>query len=87
MKLAWVPRTLGAGGGGRLMLLYSTAATPDDVIEGFAVAWLAAEHSASALAGEREAAEAGLSAASRVWLPEWRREAGERIDEFLGIGD
>ena len=41
----------------------------------------------SALAKEREDAEAGLSAASRVWLPEWRREAGERIDEFLGIGD
>ena len=43
---AW---SLGAGGEGRLLLLYARDASPADLIEGFAVAWLAARDAAGAL--------------------------------------
>ena len=64
---------LGAGGDGRLLLLYSTTATAHDVVEGFAVAWLAAKQ--VPLGGRREEAVASLGAASLGWLPAWRRDA------------
>ena len=50
---AW---TLGAGGDGKLLLVYATDATPADVIEGVAIAWLAAHAAAPALGGGRLAA-------------------------------
>ena len=70
---AW---TLGAGGHGRLLLLYSTEATADDVIEGFAVAWCAAHSAESALLHKsRPESVVGLAAASAQSLAEWRRDA------------
>ena len=66
--------SLGAGGDGRLLLLYSTTASAADVIEGFAVAWLAARASATALNGESDGATAGLAAACVASLPAWRRD-------------
>jgi len=56
------PWTLCASGGGRLLLLYDTHAAPADVIDGFAVAWLAAAASAPSLRGGREAPNAAQSA-------------------------
>ena len=67
--------TLGAGGDGRLLLLYSTSAEPADVIEGFAVAWLVAHRAAAALGGGRDVAVAGLREASLTSLSDWRRGA------------
>ena len=67
--------TLGAGGSGRLILLYSTSATPEDVIEGFAVSWFAAQQAALPLSGEREEAVAGLGASSLAYLSAWRCDA------------
>ena len=67
--------TLGAGGDGRLLLLYSTSAKAADVIEGFAVAWTAAHRAAAALSGGREASEAGLREASLESLSNWRHNA------------
>ena len=67
--------TLGAPGEGRLLLLYGADARPEDLIEGFAVAWLAALEAAEALCEGREAAAKGLAEASVACLPEWRRES------------
>ena len=80
---AW---TLGAGGQGRLMLLFGVSATAADVVEGFAVAWLVAHLEAATLRGGREAASAGLAAVSVASLPEWRREAAalQRAMESAG---
>ena len=70
---AWA---LGATGKGQLMLLYSQEATNKDVIEGFAVAWLAANAAADQLCDDQTAAAmAGLAEVSASWLPAWRREA------------
>jgi len=69
------PWTLCASGGGRLLLLYDTHAAPADVIDGFAVAWLAAAASAPSLRGGREEAMRGLAAASAASLGQWRRDA------------
>ena len=62
---AW---SLGAGGDGRLLLLYSTDATTAEVIEGFGAAWLAANEAADALSAERKVASAGLAAVSVRWV-------------------
>ena len=67
--------TLGAGGDGRLLLLYSSTATAADVIEGFGAAWLAAQAAEDALHGERGEAMAGFATASVASLPVWSHEA------------
>ena len=80
---AW---TLGAGGQGRLMLLFGVSATAADVVEGFAVAWLVAHLEAATLRGGREAASAGLAAVSVASLPEWRREAAALRESMESAG-
>ena len=81
---AW---TLGAGGDGRLLLLYSTTASSADLVEGFACAWLAARGAAAALhEPRREAAEAGLALASAASLRGWRRDAAALHDEMAAAG-
>ena len=69
---AW---TIGAGGDGRLLLLYSTTATAADVIKGFGVAWLAAQAAEDVLCGGRDEAVAGFAAVSAASLPEWSHAA------------
>ena len=78
--------TLGAGGDGRLILLYSTSATSADVIEGFAVAWLAACRAAVPLSGGRDAAAAALGAASLTSLSDWRNDASNLRDTMEAAG-
>ena len=80
---AW---TLGAGGEGRLLLLYTADATPADVIEGFIVAWLAAQEAAAPLANRREAAADGLAAFSVGSLSDWRRDSAALRDEMEAAG-
>ena len=80
---AW---TLGAGGDGKLLLVYEKVATPADVIEGFAVAWLAAHAAAPALGGGRLAAEAALASASVESLAAWRRDAASLRDAMDAAG-
>ena len=80
---AW---TLGAAGDGRLLLLYSKSATSADVIEGFAVAWLATRELEAELCGERAAASAGLAAASAASLDEWRCAAAEMRESMEAAG-
>ena len=78
--------TLGAGGNGRLMLLYSSTATAAEVIEGFAVAWLAARASAAALNEGRTGATAALAATCVTSLPTWRRDTLALHDAMEAAG-
>ena len=80
---AW---TLGAGGQGRLLLLYGANATPAEVIEGFAVAWFAADAVATDLGGARAAAAASLERASVASLPTWRRAGAELREAMEAAG-
>jgi len=80
---AW---TLGAGGQGRLLLLYGANATAAEVIEGFAVAWFAADAVATDLGGERATAAASLERASAASLPAWRRAGAELREAMEAAG-
>ena len=77
---------LGAGGDGRLLLLYSTTATASDVVEGFGVAWLAAQEAGDVLSGGRDEAMAGFAEASATSLPEWSRKATDLFNSMEAAG-